>query len=275
VNGGARFTPGGSGGVINLGTPNAETGMTIVGTGITHSNRADLRFDGASLKLVAGVGTGPPLSTNGLVITLTGDVGIGDSLPSAKLQVFRSAGESIVPAIRGDYGDPCNSLLSGGGPGEGTGVWGCSSATNGVGVNGRGLNGSLAGSFIGNVDVDGHLTVNSCTGCTIASDQNLKANFTSIDPRSMLKRLATLPIRAWNYKGDEESIRHIGPMAQDFRAAFQLGKDDKHIDMIDANGVTMAAIQGLYQLMQEKDRQIERLQTRLRQVERRVRRRRQ
>ena len=59
-------------------------------------------------------------------------------------------------------------------------------------------------------------------------------------------------------------------MAQDFRAAFNLGLDDKHIDMIDANGVTMAAIQGLYQMMQEKDRQIERQSSQIESLTRQV-----
>ena len=48
-------------------------------------------------------------------------------------------------------------------------------------------------------------------------------------------------------------------MAQDFRAAFNLGADDKHIDLIDANGVTMASVQVLYQMMLEKDREIKQL----------------
>ncbi|MBA3766373.1 MAG: hypothetical protein H0W99_05175, partial [Acidobacteria bacterium] len=70
---------------------------------------------------------------------------------------------------------------------------------------------------------------------------------------------------------------HIGPMAQDFRAAFGLGADDKTLNTVDASGVTMAAVQELYQMMQEKDKkiehqssQIEQLQARLMQLERRV-----
>jgi hypothetical protein len=34
-------------------------------------------------------------------------------------------------------------------------------------------------------------------------------------------------------------------MAQDFHAAFQVGDDDKHIATVDADGVALAAIQGL------------------------------
>lgn len=72
VGGAAQFMPGGSGGSIALGTPNAETGMSIVGT-----NRADIRFDGTTLKLVAGAGAGTPPSLNGLSINTAGQIGAG------------------------------------------------------------------------------------------------------------------------------------------------------------------------------------------------------
>ena len=68
-------------------------------------------------------------------------------------------------------------------------------------------------------------------------------------------------------------MRHIGPTAQDFRAAFNLGIDDKHIATVDADGVALASILALYQLVQEKDRQIEQLQTRVTHLERAVRKR--
>ncbi|MDE3091451.1 MAG: tail fiber domain-containing protein, partial [Chloroflexota bacterium] len=88
------------------------------------------------------------------------------------------------------------------------------------------------------------------------SDRNAKANFAPVDGREILDRLARIPIETWNYKSQESSIRHIGPMAQDFAAAFKVGEDDKTISTIDADGVALAAIQGLYQIVQEKDAQI-------------------
>jgi hypothetical protein len=95
------------------------------------------------------------------------------------------------------------------------------------------------------------------------SDRNVKANFAAIDPREVLHRLAQIPISTWNYKAQDAAIRHIGPMAQDFSAAFGVGEDDTHISTIDADGVSLAAIQGLYQIAQEKDQQIAQLQARL------------
>jgi len=45
----------------------------------------------------------------------------------------------------------------------------------------------------------------------------------------------------------------MGPMAQDFSAAFGLGEDPMGISTIDADGVALAAIQGLHQMLQQKD----------------------
>ncbi len=92
------------------------------------------------------------------------------------------------------------------------------------------------------------------------SDRAAKENFTPVDGREVLDRLAAIPIQTWNYKSQEAAIRHIGPVAQDFYAAFGVGEDDKHISTIDADGVALAAIQGLYRLSQEKDDQIAQLE---------------
>ena len=83
VNGAALITPGGSGGNIQFGTPSAETGMTVIGT-----NRADVRFDGSTLKLLAGTGRGVPASTSRVVINTAGNVGIGTTSPKHHLSVI-------------------------------------------------------------------------------------------------------------------------------------------------------------------------------------------
>ena len=117
------------------------------------------------------------------------------------------------------------------------------------------------------------------------SDRGVKANFSTVNPRFILDRLATIPIQTWNYKTEDKAVRHIGPVAQDFRAAFNLGRDDKTIATVDADGVALASIQALYQMMldrdkqvqqmmREKDKQIEHLQAQLNQVKRTIRRKR-
>jgi len=77
----------------------------------------------------------------------------------------------------------------------------------------------------------------------------------------LLGKLAQIPVLTWNYKSQDPAIRHIGPTAQDFFAAFGVGEDERRISTIDADGVALAAIQALHQLNLEKDRQIERLTT--------------
>ena len=76
-----------------------------------------------------------------------------------------------------------------------------------------------------------------------------------------------LPISTWNYEAQDESIRHMGPMAQDFHAAFRLGVSDKVIDTVDPDGVALAAIQGLHRLLQEKDDRIRTLEERVTRLE--------
>ena len=101
----------------------------------------------------------------------------------------------------------------------------------------------------------------------ITSDRNAKENFAAVNPRDVLAKVAALPVTEWNYKADRTCDQHIGPMAQDFQAAFRLGADDKHISVADEGGVALAAIQGLNQKLEEtqqtvrmKDTEIETLQ---------------
>lgn len=78
----------------------------------------------------------------------------------------------------------------------------------------------------------------------------------AVDGHEVLEKLAALPISTWNYKTDPPSVRHLGPMAQDFMAAFGLGDDDKRINMVDANGVVMVAVQALYRRVQALEAEV-------------------
>jgi hypothetical protein len=66
-----------------------------------------------------------------------------------------------------------------------------------------------------------------------------------------------------NDKTQEESIRHMGPMAQDFHAAFGLGEDERRISIVDSDGVALAAIQGLHEVVKEKEEEIQALKNRM------------
>jgi hypothetical protein len=93
------------------------------------------------------------------------------------------------------------------------------------------------------------------------SDVNLKQNFASVDSRRVLELLASLPVSEWSYNSSPD-VRHIGPMAQDFMTTFGLGNDPTRINTVDASGVSIAAMQGLYQLATEQQAQIEALEAR-------------
>lgn len=84
-----------------------------------------------------------------------------------------------------------------------------------------------------------------------SSDRNLKENLARADGRQVLERLVQVPIYRWNAKG--RPTLHLGPMAQDFYSAFRVGEDDKSIATIDADGVALASIQGLYEILREKE----------------------
>ncbi len=86
--------------------------------------------------------------------------------------------------------------------------------------------------------------------CT--SDRNAKANFAPVDGVAVLNTLASIPIETWNFNTQDAGIRHMGPMAQDWYAAFGLGEGDTTISAVDADGVALAAIQGLYAVVQEQ-----------------------
>ncbi len=95
---------------------------------------------------------------------------------------------------------------------------------------------------------------------TSLSDRNRKENVEAVDGQEILAQLLDVPISTWNYKAQEDDVRHIGPMAQDFYAAFGLGEDERHIANVDADGVALAAIQGLYAQNQALSGRVEKLE---------------
>jgi hypothetical protein len=105
---------------------------------------------------------------------------------------------------------------------------------------------------------------------TNASDRNLKTNFETVDSRAVLAQVVNMPITVWNYKVEATNIRHLGPMAQDFYAAFKLGDDDKTISTLDLDGVALSSIQGLYEIVTAQDAQIAAQQKKMADLESRL-----
>jgi hypothetical protein len=101
---------------------------------------------------------------------------------------------------------------------------------------------------------------------TNASDRNIKDNISQIDGEEILEKLAAMPVSEWHYKTEADSVTHIGPMAQDFKAAFGVGDSDKSIATVDADGVNMAAIQALYKRLLALEKQNEALLNEIKQL---------
>ena len=87
----------------------------------------------------------------------------------------------------------------------------------------------------------------SLTGTFVSvSDRNVKKDFAAVDSVGILEKLAAMPVTQWHYQWEDAGVTpHIGPMAQDFKAAFYPGTDDKSITTLEFDGVELAAIKGL------------------------------
>ena len=92
------------------------------------------------------------------------------------------------------------------------------------------------------------------------SDRNQKKNVTPADTDAILKKVSRLPISNWTYNEEPTAVRHLGPMAQDFRASFGLGEDDRSFHSVDAHGVALAAIQALERVVSQQEQRIDKLE---------------
>jgi trimeric autotransporter adhesin len=218
-------------------------------------------------------GAGPFSSTanNQFLIRAGGGVGINTASPQKALSVV--GGMNIDQGGQNSGNVSANALTFGSGSGEGI-----ASQRTGSGFIDNLV---LYTDFLprltifqnGNIGIDNPfgahlltvgpgLTPAYCDGTTWvnASDRNSKEDFTVINPREVLEKISALPVMEWRYKVEVDGTKHIGPMAQDFHAAFGLnGADDKHISTVDESGVALAAIQGLNQKLDEKDSEIQTL----------------
>lgn len=101
---------------------------------------------------------------------------------------------------------------------------------------------------------------------TNASSRELKEGFAAIDPGAILAKVLTLPITTWSYKTSTEGT-HIGPVAEDFKETFGFAGDGKSIPTVDADGVALAAIQGLNAKLEAENAD---LRARLERIEQRL-----
>ncbi len=106
-----------------------------------------------------------------------------------------------------------------------------------------------------------------CSNVCPVSDRNLKTQIEPVDQDQVLDRLMSLPVSTWSYRSEGTGVRHLGPMAQDFQAAFGLGASDRTILQVDGDGVSLAAIQSLARRVERLSADNTRLRQRLEQLE--------
>jgi hypothetical protein len=99
---------------------------------------------------------------------------------------------------------------------------------------------------------------------TNASDRNLKENFAPVEQADILRKIDALPVMRWNYKNEDPSVTHIGPVAQDFYSIFGVGGSSTAISTIDPAGIALAGIQALNAEGGLLDRQLTKMEEQLR-----------
>ena len=125
------------------------------------------------------------------------------------------------------------------------------------------------GAFEFLLQTNGNLTLTGTV--TAPSDVNMKQDFEPVSPEDVLTKVLALPLSTWSYTHDQSRERHMGPMAQDFYAAFGLGQDERHISFTDTAGVAFGAIQGMAKVIESKDARIATLEAQLADQEARLR----
>jgi len=97
-------------------------------------------------------------------------------------------------------------------------------------------------------------------GFNNVSSRTVKTDFEPVGGADILSKVASLPVSSWSYKSDPEA-RHIGPMAEDFKSVFGLG-NGQHINLVDATGISLAAIKALEKELRAKNKAIQELESR-------------
>ena len=250
VSGGAVI---GASSTFNIAAP--ANGLLVqgnVGIGFTSPNRVlQVAADLSPTQTVAGL-----LGSNGSQFSVSGSTGgnVGKTMVDGidttnnfgYTQVGNSSGGAFNLALNpagGNVGigttSPGSLLQVGTGGNYGFRV----SSTGNLGI---GTSSNAQPIVVGTDGTNGNGAYLSAGGIwTNASSREFKTNFVSLDINEILNKVNQLNVLQWNYKIEDPSIKHIGPIAEDFYSAFGLGNDNKHISTLDTAGVALVSIQAL------------------------------
>lgn len=191
--------------------------------------------------------------------------GSGIRIPNATLQAYNDAGG--IAAVLGNTRPGTSDaavVIGQSGNGQFIKAFGPNGGEHEFEVAGNGTVSLLTPSGQVNVQLNNATGIVTAKGFNNRSDRHAKANFRAVDPQAVLERVMHMRVERWNYKDDAPSVQHVGPMAQDFAAAFGLnGGDDRTINTVDAQGVAFAAIQGLNAKLEQREAKIRTLETKL------------
>jgi Collagen triple helix repeat (20 copies)/Chaperone of endosialidase len=227
-----------------FGRTDSASGAGVQGfaTAITGQTNGVQGFNASSTNIATGV-FGRSLATTGMTFGVQGVTDSNSDAAAGVLGVASSA-TGTTHAIRGIVES-----------GQGTAGFFMARSTGNVldGFSYTGTSSAPTLKEVFRVDGNGIVLANAYN---YLSDRNAKEHLHPVEGAQVLAKLATVPMFTWNYRTNPD-IRHIGPMAQDFHAAFGFGDDEKHIGIVDSEGVALVAIQELYQMNLEKDRQMQ------------------
>ena len=257
--------------------PGRDSGSLVVSLGSTFSFmsfRSQAFTNLGSLPLAVSLGA-PNFA---LLVDEFGDVGVGAGFqPDGSLHVFRENGTAslIVEESTSETGIRNLATLINNGPSRlqmqntDTGrTWsmvadfnnsfqirqnGPDTANFAIREDGTFSFNNLGGSVMA-LQPDGNLRIGGVL--TEGSDRNSKENIEAVNSTDVLEKVIDLPVSKWNYIADESDASHLGPMAQDFHAAFGLGNSEKHIATLDTGGVALAAIKGLNEKLESENEEL-------------------
>ena len=210
----------------------------------------------------------PGAPTDSLYVKSNGSVGLGTNSPTAAFHVQQSTG-ALANVMTMSNNGGVQFLMEN--TASGAQSWNLAVFSNSFVVSRPGSGGSEfeitnGGTFLFRnggttlMEISNTGDVRSATGTFgTLSDRAAKTNLLPVDGAEILGRIANLPILEWNYSHQSDTVRHIGPMAQDFFKAFGLFGSNKMIAITDLAGVALAGIKELNEAMNRKDDELDQL----------------